>query len=155
MKTETKIIIIGAIVTVLLVVGAAFLLSKGEEVNVSEEQIISRTGIHWHPKLTILINGEKQEIPANIGIAGQIHQEIHTHEKDGVMHMEMSGLVTKDETKLNNFFRVWGKEFTSEKIFDKTNGQNGTVKMLVNGQENKDFENYLMKDKDSIEIRYE
>lgn len=121
-------------------------------------QIISRNGLHWHPKLSIIIDGEKQKLPADIGISGTGHEEIHTHDKDakdGVVHMEMSGIVTKDETKLGNFFRIWGEEFTATQILDKKNGLEGNVKMIVNGKENKEFGNYLMEDKDSIEIRYE
>lgn len=157
MKTETKVIIGGAIFTILLLVGAVFLLSKGEDANVPEDQIISRKGIHWHPKLTILIKGEKQEIPADFGL-GAIHSPIHTHaadNKEGVLHMEMSGLVIRDETKLGKWFQLWGKEFNSNCIFDKCNGSEGKILMLVNGQENRDFENYLMKDRDRIEIKYE
>jgi len=157
MKTETKVIIIGAIFTILLVVGAIFLLSRGEQVNVPEDQIISRKGIHWHPRLTILIKGEKQEIPADFGL-GAVHLPIHTHatdNKQGVLHMEMSGLVTKDETKLSKWFQLWGKQFNSNCIFDTCNGSDGTVKMFVNGGENNEFENYLMKDGNIIEIKYE
>lgn len=156
MKTETKVILIGGVLTVLLVVGAIFLLTKQseQEASVSEDQVVSRRGIHWHPTLTILIKGEKQEITPNIGIGG-IHQPIHTHDNSGTLHLEVSGLVTKDETKLGRFFRIWGKEFNPNCIFDKCNGSEGTVKMFVNSQENKDFENYQMKDGDNIEIRYE
>lgn len=157
MKTETKVIIGGAIFTILLVFGAVFLLSREEQVNVPEDQIISRKGIHWHPRLTILIKGEKQEIPADFGIGG-VHLPIHTHaadNKEGVLHMEMSGLVTKDETKLSKWFQLWGKQFNSICIFDKCNGSDGTVKMTVNSQENTEFENYLMKDGDRIEVKYE
>lgn len=157
MKTETKVILIGAILSVLFVAGAVFFLSKGDNVNVPEDQIISRKGIHWHPKLTVLIKGEKQEIPADFGL-GAIHSPIHTHvadSKEGVLHMEMSGLVTKDETKLNKWFQLWGKQFNANCIFDKCNGSEGTVKMTVNGGENTEFENYLMKDSDRIVVKYE
>lgn len=157
MKTETKVIIGGAILTILLLIGAVFLLSKGEDTNVPEDQIVSRKGIHWHPRLTILIKGEKEEIPADFGL-GAVHSPIHTHaadSKEGILHMEMSGFVTKDETKLSKWFQLWGKQFNSSCIFDKCNGSDGTVKMIVNGQENKEFENYQMKDGDRIEIRYE
>lgn len=156
MRTETKIIIGGAIFTILLVVGSIFLLTR-EESSVPEDQVISRRGIHWHPKLTILMKGEKQEIPADFGL-GAIHSPIHTHaadNKEGVLHMEMSGLVTKDETKLSKWFQLWGKQFNSSCIFDKCNGSDGTVRMTVNGQENKEFENYQMKDGDKIEVKYE
>lgn len=154
LSTEKKVILIGTIITVLLLVGAIFLLSKGEDTNVPEDQIISRKGIHWHPRLTILIKGEKQEIPADFGV-GTVHLPIHTHDTTGTLHMEMQGLITKDETKLSKWFQLWGKQFNSNKLFDKINGPDGTVKMTVNGQENKEFENYQMKDGDIIEIKYE
>lgn len=117
-------------------------------------EIISRSGIHWHPELSIDIKGAKQEISANIGI-GINHQPMHTHDTTGVLHLEIQGFVTKDGTKLGRFFKIWGKEFNSNCIFDSCNGPGGKVKMLVNGRENTEFENYPMQDKDKIELRYE
>lgn len=157
MNTEKKIIIIGTIVTILIVVGAIFLLSKGEKTNIPEDQIVARKGIHWHPRVTVSIKGERQEIPANLALS-PVMGKMHTHDKDnkdGVIHMEIQGIVIKDDTKIGRFFQVWGKEFSATKLFDKINGPDGTVKMMVNGQENKEFENYLMKDGDKIEIKYE
>ena len=157
MKTETKLIGGIALTTIAILVGGIMLLSKSENTNVPEDQIVARTGLHWHPRVTVTIKGEKQEIPANLGL-GAVHGKIHTHgtdNKEGVIHMEMQGIVTKDDTRLAGFFQVWGKEFTSTKIFDKTNGVEGTVKMTVNGKENTEFENYKMRDGDQIEIKYE
>lgn len=156
MSTDTKVVGGIAVLTVVILVGGVFFLSRESGSTIAEDQIVTRNGLHWHPKLTITIKGKKQEIPANLGI-GAVHQPIHTHEdaKDGVLHMEMKGVVSKEDTKLSNFFSIWGKEFTSTKLFDKTNGTEGTVKMTVNGKENTDFENYLMKDDDRIEIKYE
>lgn len=108
-------------------------------------EVISYNGIHWHPNLAIYIKGQKQEIPANIGINPSFHSPIHTHDADGVLHMEMQGVITKKDTTLGRFFEIWGKKFASM----------GTATMLVNGIENKEFENYKMKDGDKIEIRYE
>ncbi len=122
---------------------------------IPESDIISRQGIHWHPELTITIKGEKQEIPANLGLGVGAHKPIHTHDSTGVLHLEIQGLVIKDATKLGVFFKIWGKEFNSTCIIDICNGSEGTVKMLVNGQENNEFENYLMQDKDKIEISFE
>lgn len=155
MSTERKII--GGIVvgTILLLVGAVFFFSRQESAtNVPEDQIVSQNGLHWHPKLSIVIKGQQQEIAKDIGI-GAIHQDLHTHDTSGTIHMEMQGLVTKDETRLSEFFRIWGKTFSANCIFDKCNGEDGRVKMLVNGKENSDFENYEMKDGDAIEILYE
>jgi len=159
MTVEQKIIGGISLLTLSILVGAVFLLSGNSNVksSIPKDQIVAENGIHWHPKLLISIQGKKQEIPANIGI-GAVHQKIHTHpedNKEGVVHMEMQGIVTKEDTKLGNFFKIWGKEFNSTQIFDKENGKEGKVVMLVNGKKNMEFENYHMRDGDIIEIRYE
>lgn len=154
MKTETKFVVGTVIGSLLFIVGAYFLVSRSNKPPVPKEQIVAENGLHWHPTLSISIKGQKQEIPKDIGI-GAVHQPIHTHDTTGTLHMEMQGLITKQDTRLGNFFKTWGKEFSSTQIFDKINGPGGKVKMLVNGKENADFANYLMKDGDKIEIRYE
>ena len=118
-----------------------------------ESEIIARSGIHWHSEIKISILGQKQEIPADIGI-GVVHNPIHTHDNTGAIHLEFSGLVRKDDTLLGKFFEIWGKKFNKDCIFDKCNGSEGKIKMLVNGNQNDEFENYLMKDGDKIEIVY-
>ena len=159
MSTENKIIIGGGILMIIVIIGISFLLTNNSSssTSVPNDQIVVQNGLHWHPKLAVYIKGEKQEFTDSIGL-GAVHQKMHTHAKDykdGVVHMEMEGLVTKDQTRLGNFFRIWGKEFNSTQIFDNKNSSEGTVKMAVNGKENKDFENYQMRDGDNIEIRYE
>ncbi len=112
-----------------------------------ESNIVSRNGFHWHPELTIYVKGEKQEFLANIGI-GAVHQPIHTHDdaKDGIVHLEFQGLVQKQDIVLGQFFKSWRKDFNSFGV---------NVKMTVNGKENTELENYVMQDKDKIELRYE
>lgn len=129
--------------------------------------IVSRGGVHWHPELTIYIKAQKQTIPTNIGIGMQYAgyprfdpmmgmTDMHTHDDSGTLHWEvMKGPVTKDDVRIGSFFRVWGKTFSKDCIFEQCNGSGGTVKMFVNGKENAEFENYLVNDKDKIEIRYE
>lgn len=154
---EKKVFIIFGLSTIAILVGAVFFLSKGNNSSVPKEDIVASNGLHWHPRLAVYLNGKKQEFTDSIGL-GAVHQPIHTHAedyKDGVVHMEMQGVVTKDQTKLGRFFEIWGKEFSSTKIFDKTNGNDGKVKMIVNGEENAEFEDYKMRNKDNIEIRYE
>ena len=120
----------------------------------SDPEIIARNGIHWHPDLIIKINGQVQEIPENIGMIPQ-EMPIHTHTNDGIIHLEFSGLVKKDDTKLGKFFQIWGKTFNKDCIFDKCSGPEGKLRMTVNGKENSDFENYLMRNGDKIEIIFE
>ena len=133
----------------------------------NQNDIISRSGIHWHPELKIVINGEKITIPANIGIGMQYAgyprfdpmmgmTDMHTHDDSGTLHWEvMKGPVTKDDVRIGSFFAIWGKEFDSSCIFENCNGSAGSVKMFVNGEPNTEFQNYLVKDGDKIEIRYE
>jgi hypothetical protein len=124
---------------------------------IPEADIVSKTGIHTHPELEIYILGEKQQIKANLGITatGGMGKNIHTHDSTGVLHIEKPGLVTKEDTKLKKFFEVWGQPFNANCILNKCNSEEGKVKMTVNGQENTEFENYLMQDKDKIKIFFE
>ncbi len=122
----------------------------------AEADIISRNGMHWHPHLRIIIKGKEELIPAGIGL-GAVHDPVHTHESDGIIHFEYGpgSRVTKNDTRLGRFFEIWGKRFTKECIFDFCTGSEGTMKMMVNGEANTEFEHYAMKDNDKIEIIYE
>ena len=165
MTTEKKVIGGIAILSIALLVGGVFFLSAtssqstsdNSNKSVPESEIVARNGMHWHPKLSIYLKGEKQPFTNGIGLNGAVHNPIHTHDdadKD-IVHMEFEGVVVKDDTKLSNFFKIWGKKFSSTQIFDKKNGEEGTVKMTVNGKGNTQFENYQMRDGDMIEIKYE
>ena len=132
--------------------GGWYLTSRVETGGKSD--IISKVPIHWHPELKIKILGEYQKIPANIGI-GVVHRLIHTHADDSVIHIESTGLVREDDIRLGRFFEIWGKTFNKDCIFDKCSGSEGKVTMLVNDKENQEFENYIMRDGDKIEIIYE
>jgi hypothetical protein len=129
-----------------------FLISK---TSTPEGDVIARNGLHWHSNLTIDILGELQDIPAGIGLAGLPHNPLHTHDRDSVIHMEFNGKVTDSDLRLSKFFQIWGKEFNKDCIFDKCSGSDNQLTMLVNGKENGEFENYIMQDKDKIEIIFE
>lgn len=110
-----------------------------------ESEIISRKGLHWHPELSIEAAGQRVEIPANLGI-GVTHNPIHTHDTSGTLHLEMQGLVRRENLKLKEFFKVWGKDIESF-------GSN--MRMTVNGQDNVEFGDYEMKDGDKIELKFD
>ena len=110
--------------------------------------LVSANGIHRHPQLEIYFRGEKQEIPANIGL-GAVHQPMHTHAEDsarGIIHLEFGSIVREDDLRLGRFFSVWGKEMRS---------LGANMKMSVNGKENTEYEEYIMRDQDKVELRYE
>ncbi|MEE8194436.1 MAG: hypothetical protein V3T73_02915 [Dehalococcoidales bacterium] len=116
--------------------------------------IISNQGIHWHPELSITILGQEQVIPDNVGRANGEHP-IHTHEEDNIIHLEFGGSVKKDDIRLGRFFEIWNRQFNQDCIFTNCNGDEGTVKMFVNGEPNFEFENYVMRDEDKIAIIFE
>jgi len=142
MKRMTKIALI-----VIIIGGSigAFIWYLGTRPPIPEGEILSRSGLHWHPELAIFVNGEKREIPANLGI-GAVHNPMHTHDSSGVIHLEFQGVVRKDDLKLGRFFEVWGNDFVEF---------GSSIKMIVNGEENTELQNYIMKDGDKIELRYE
>lgn len=112
----------------------------------------SGTSMHIHSNIEIVIKGEKQHIPTNIGIPSpQCMRPIHTHDATGLIHFEFP---EKRDVPLGDFFRIWDKTFSSACIFEFCNGPDGNVKMTVNGEPNEEFEKYIMKDQDHIKITY-
>jgi hypothetical protein len=121
---------------------------------VGESGFIPNYPIHWHPHLRIVIKGEEQIIPANIGISGSRHEPLHTHETDGVIHVENAN-PDQENMRLAYFFKIWGrKTFNKNCIFEFCNGPDGTVKFSVNGEPSDLFENYIYRDKDEVLIEY-
>lgn len=163
---KKSLVITGIFVVVLITLGI-YLSQDNSKSQVLSEDVVSEEGIHWHPHLTIYTKGQQQEIPLNIGIGTQYVNsplydpmmsmtDMHTHDNSGTLHWEaMQGPVKKDDVKLGVFFKIWGKQFSSNCIFDNCNGKDGSVKMIVNGKDNAEFENYQIKDKDDIVIKFE
>lgn len=155
-KKGLRVFFISALIIILLGLFGWYLVIT---FSVEEEDVVARGGIHIHPRMNIIIRGERLEIPAGIGLSGSGSQgpvsPYHTHTINDSLHIEPQGLVTKEDIELERFFEAWGKDFNSECIFNNCNGPDGQLKMFVNGEENFDFENYLLQDGDNIEIIYE
>jgi len=151
-KSITRALLWG--VPIILIALGVWAIARLPKTANEDNPLISRRGIHWHPNLEISIKGERVTIPANIGL-GAVHADTHTHKENDQIHLEMSRPVRESDTRLAKFFETWGEEFNSQCILDACNGEEGTVRMFVNGEENTEFENYHMKDGDNIEITYE
>lgn len=126
--------------------------------NYIESDVVSRNGLHWHPEISIFVKGVKQEIP-HMGLSDmdmsamhKMHsrmQKQHMHEgpnDQGIIHLKFQGLVLKSDIMLGEVFKKLGKN---------TRSYGTNLKMTVNGKENTEYENYVMQDKDKIELRYE
>ena len=120
------------------------------EINIGSHQNIA---LHIHSDLEIKINGQNFPIPANIGISTGIMRPLHTHDSSGEIHIE--GPYARDFS-VGEFFQVWNKTFNSSCIFEYcTDYENrSTLKMFVNGQENTQFENYIMREGSEILIEF-
>lgn len=110
------------------------------------------TTYHIHPELQIRISGVEVPIPPNIGIQPTCMNSIHTHDGGGLIHIESP--VQKDFT-LGDFFAVWQKEFSKDKILDTTVTANTEIAVTVNGVAVDTYENTILKDKDKIVISYQ
>ncbi len=140
----------------LIIFGFGFWVKSSRTIDDTDNTIpyfeVPTRPIHWHPHLTIKIDGKEMKIPKDVGITSTVHYPIHTHEEDNILHLE-NNKPTKETVLLGYFFKVWGKKFNKECIFDHCTDK-GTLKMYVNGQENFDYQNYFMQDKDEIVIEY-
>lgn len=145
MKNKTIWLIIGAVA----LVGLLWWAGSANRTPSGGGDIVATNGIHWHPELTIYVDGEKEEIPANIGLAGG-HQPMHTHAEDsaqGVIHFEFGSTVRTGDLRLQNFFQIWGNK-DIETAF-------GTLeRMTVNGEENTELGEYVVQSEDKIELYY-
>ncbi|PIN81887.1 hypothetical protein COV11_00845 [Candidatus Woesearchaeota archaeon CG10_big_fil_rev_8_21_14_0_10_30_7] len=134
------------------------------ELSEGKKSEVPSGSVHWHPKISIIIDGEQVSIPSDLGygtgkmvdthLSGMRMSPIHTHDSGGTIHLENNNPSSKPETlSLGYFFYVWNKTFNSTCIFEYCTDK-GSLKLFVNGKENFEFENYLMRDKDQIRIEY-
>lgn len=142
----------------LVLIGISWIVGTQQQTPSQSGSIIAQRGIHWHPSLAVYVGGEKIEIPQNIGVGpsyrsmptfgkgGMAMTAVHTHDDVPVLHLEFSGVVTEDDIRLGNFFRIWGKDMRS---------MGSNMRMTVNGTPNTLFEDYVMRDGDKIELHFD
>src|SRR3989449_11759583 len=126
--------------------------------------------IHWHPHLTITIDGQPATIPANIGIDSSLWQDhsldqyssmpdmpdgmsgmapLHTHDTSGTIHVESR--VSREYT-LGEFFRIWGQTFDDQQVLGHKAQPGHRVWMVVNGAEVPPSYSLVLRDRMQIEI---
>lgn len=167
-KSKKKTLIALVVIAIILISGYLMFFSGGDKeakpiissgddsdgayrVNLAE---VPKRPIHWHPKLTIIINGEQQQIPRNLGIGGSFEYPVHTHDDVPILHYELDR-PTAETATLGYFFNtVWKKTFNNNCIFEYCNGKEGNLSMTVNGKPNFQFDRYIPKDKDDIRIEF-
>ena len=108
---------------------------------------------HIHPHLTILVDGQRQTIPADIGISlGQYGAlPLHTHDTSGTIHVETT---VPYIFRLKDFFTVWGQTFNRHDILGHTTGNGHKITMTVDGRPSQAFGNVVLRDHEQIVIKY-
>ena len=146
-KLITRVIIFGVLAFVIFSIFGGS--NRDVDISVDNSQV-PLSAIHYHPMLTIIIDGEIEPIASGIGG----HAPIHTHDSIGTLHMENNDPQSIPESvTLGYFFKQWGKFLSSECIFDHCT-DSGTLTMHVNGIRNSEFQNYIMHDDEEIVLEY-
>lgn len=124
---------------------------------------------HYHAHLSIFIEGQNIDIPADIGVDSTgVIDFVHTHDPDGLLHIHptTAGDVPTEFQTVGDFFDIWRTNagdagnnpdavFNENQILDAVADADHTIRFFVNGAENDDFEDYILKDGDQIVISYE
>jgi len=76
-------------------------------------------GVHWHPNLSVTLNGSPYTVPANIGIESSLWKDhsldqygigmspLHTHDTSGTIHVEVN--TSHRDFTLHEFLAIWGQ----------------------------------------------
>ena len=124
---------------------------------------------HYHPSLKVTINGNFIQIPANTGIDQSGCREgmrwIHVHNIPENPDFTTLHVETPDRMNVpvGAFFEIWGREggpaLTDNKKFDVNNNgvsdwEEYDITMKVNGEEENNYESFVMEDLAQIELSF-
>jgi hypothetical protein len=151
MSKKTTNIILG-----IIVIGGIILLFLGNKGSSPRELIVSENGTeipclpnghqaiaqHIHPVISIIVNGEEEVVPANVGIDGRCMREVHTHDTTGTIHIETKELDTI--YKLPDFFAVLGKPMVRD----------GYTLIVKKDGEEVSPEDLVFEDRSIVEVMY-
>jgi hypothetical protein len=84
------------------------------------------TVLHTHQHLDLFVNGRQVVVPAGIGIGAAFISPLHTHDPDGIIHVESPTMRT---STLGQFFGVWGVRLTRHCL----GGECARVRAFVDG----------------------
>jgi len=123
---------------------------------------------HYHPSLKVTVDGQQLQIQGNTGIdqtgcrEGMRWIHVHNSADSGftTLHIETPERLN---VPLGSFFEIWGREggpgLTDDRNFDidgndVSDWDEYEIAMLVNGDENTNFESFVMEDLDQIELTF-
>jgi hypothetical protein len=101
--------------------------TTGQPVDSIRCQATEQSVFHIHAHLTVFVNGSPRQVPAAIGITNTCLYWLHTHQADGIIHIESP--IHRIYT-LGNFFDEWGQPLGPNQVGPVT----GHITALYNGK---------------------
>ncbi len=139
----------------ILVLTLVILASVGVASAASQFAAMNTMRMHWHPVLTIIMNGSPVTVPAQIGIDQSLWKDhsldqygigmspLHTHDTTGTIHVESN---TVRDFTLHEFLAIWGQPSDGSAI----NGHPVTSLTLDGIQEASPTSDVVLKDGEKI-----
>jgi hypothetical protein len=90
---------------------------------------------HFHAHLDLFINGKPIQIPGQLGIGPNALSELHTHDPNGVLHVESSTSHGARKYTLGQVFREWEVPLDATTIGQFKTDATHTLKAYVDGKE--------------------
>ncbi len=150
----TKYTIIAAVV-LLIIFGGYYLIIKP----LNDFKPYTSGFIHWHANYEVYLCGERQDFTKGYDFEedhiGTL--QLHTH-NDNVIHIE-DKVQKKEDIAIGHFFDNIRIPFSETQIMNKKNGdlcsdgKTGKVHMYINGVENFEFRNFILRKCDSSNIK--
>ncbi len=92
-----------------------------------------KLAVHYHAHLDIVINGTQIPVPASIGIdqARGLIAPLHTHEPDGIVHIESA---TDIPFTLGQLFTAWGQPLRADRVGPHAIAAGEVLRVFNNGK---------------------
>lgn len=87
---------------------------------------------HVHANLRIFVRGEPVTVPVGIGLDGDLHAPLHTHDQLGTVHVESAAV---RGFTLGELFDVWGVRLTSSCLGGSCAAGDERLQVFVGGAE--------------------
>lgn len=78
-------------------------------------------------------------------------RQLHTHSENNVIHIELKQAT---DVPIEAFFDVWGKHFDETGFDNHRVNETHEIVMIVNGEVNEEFNDYILKDDDEVFIDF-
>jgi len=107
---------------------------------------------HIHAHISIYMNGQNVPLPANVGIIGNTcYYWLHTHNTDGIIHMEAPQFV---KLRLGTFLKMWRDQFSRLQYQNQLSSTTGWTAYIQGKPYNGDFNKIELKGHELITLVY-